>query len=426
MRKSLIFVTFVVLISILALSVRALPVSLEAVKVDGSDLDPWGYTKLDLERGQSFDLSVRVMSYENLSDVEVTTFISGYEYSDRQPLSASSGTFDMEAYTSYVKKMKLTLPSNVAGDNYKLRILVTNRNGYTSNFDYDLKISQPRHDVEIKDVVLNPSTEVQAGHALLGSVRVRNYGQKDESSLKAKISIPGLGVSAVHYLDELDSEEATTSEELFLRIPNCAIPGTYTVKTTVEYDEGYALASKDSTIVVTAGDLCTQGTQSSGQSGQAGGQSIVTFGAEMQEISVGQGGAIYPITIQNTGTNSKTYVISLDGADFADYKISPSNMITLLAGQSKTAYVYMAAKPTTSSGLQTFIVSVTADSDVKQAALKANVKGGSTTAKPMSGASVQNAVLAVFIVLVVVLVILGLVLAFSKKNDSETEKGKYY
>ena len=413
----------VVLMSMVAINASAIPVMLQSVKIDGTDLDASGVTTLDLERGQTFNLNVNTISNQSLRDVEITAFISGYEYNDVNPISATTSTFDMAVNTNYVKKMQLTLPSNVQNDNYKLRIIVSDRNGATSTFQYNLLISRPRHDVEIKDVILNPSDSVQAGHALLASVRVRNYGQMDESSLKATVSIPALSLSAVHYLDQLDSENATTSEELFLRIPNCATPGLYTVKTTVTYDEGYSLASKDSTILVSAGDLCTQNGNSGSQNN---GQSIVTFGAEMQEISVGQGGAIYPVTIQNTGSTQKTYIVSVEGADFADFKISPSNVITLPGGQTQTAYIYMTAKPTANAGLQTFVVTVKADADSKQAVLKANVKTGAAT-KPMYSISIQNAVIAVFIVLVVILIILGLVLAFSRKSDSDNEsKGKYY
>lgn len=412
----------VVLMSMVAINASAIPVTLQSVKIDGTELDATGFTTLDLERGQTFDLNVNAMATQSISNVEIQAFISGYEYNDVNPISASTSTFDMAAYTNYVKKMQLTLPSNVQQDNYQLRIIVSDRNGDTSIFQYNILISRPRHDIEIKDVILNPSDSVQAGHALLASVRVRNYGQMDESSLKATVSIPGLGVSAVHYLDQLDSENATTSEELFLRIPNCAVPGLYTVKTTVSYDEGYSLVSKDSTILVAAGDLCTQ----SGTGQNNNGQSIITFGSELQDISVGQGGAIYPVTIQNTGSTQKTYIVSVEGADFADYKISPSNVMILPGGQTQTAYIYMTAKPTATAGLQTFVVTVNADADSKQAVLKANVKTGNVT-KPASSINVQNAVLAVFIVLVVILIILGLILAFSRKSDSDNEsKGKYY
>ena len=114
-------------------------------------------------------------------------------------------------------------------------------NSATVEKTYELDIGTQRHSVEIRDVVLSPNTEVKAGRALLATVRVRNRGEQAEDGVKIVVSIPKLGVSAADFIDRLekegDKDDQATSEEMFLRIPDDAETGKYTVRVEVFYDD---------------------------------------------------------------------------------------------------------------------------------------------------------------------------------------------
>ena len=61
---------------------------LESVKVDGTTLSSTMLTKVDLERGNTFDVRIQMNSGDyDLKDVELSVFISGYEYNDVKSIS---------------------------------------------------------------------------------------------------------------------------------------------------------------------------------------------------------------------------------------------------------------------------------------------------------------------------------------------------
>jgi len=109
--------------------------------------------------------------------------------------------------------------------------------------------------LEITNISFNPSNEVESGRALLTTVRVQNIGEKDEENIKVEVNIPDLGLSASDYIDEIGAGESKTSEELYMRIPECVEAKDYSVKITVEYDEEYETVSVEKMITVT-GDVC--------------------------------------------------------------------------------------------------------------------------------------------------------------------------
>ena len=103
---------------------------------------------------------------------------------------------------------------------------------FTKSYNFD--VESVRHSLTIKDVVFSPETRVKAGRALLSTVRIKNTGDKDEDSIKITVAIPELDLSASDYIEELDEGKSTTSEELYMRVPNCAEAGDYEAVVTVK------------------------------------------------------------------------------------------------------------------------------------------------------------------------------------------------
>jgi len=398
----------------------AVPVSVEEIKLDGN-VYVSGDT-LHVERGEKLDISVKIEGTGNASNVEIRAFIAGYEYSDHEETSDSTHIFDIENGITYVKKFDIQLPSKLDQDSYKLRLFVADRDGTANEFTYNLKVGTKRHALEIKDVVFSPENKVRQGGVLLSTVRVKNAGERDEDGLRIKVAIPELDVSASDYIDEIEAEETKTSEELLLRIPKCAAAKDYKIVTSIEYDESYETIVEESTIRVQDSGICETASTTTSP------KTIITVGPEMQDVVKGQGGAIYPLTLSNAGSTSKTFTITAQAGDWANVKMSPSNVVTLGANEAKAVYVYVSAKDDASAGEHMFAISVkSGEQTLKEIALKANVVEPATKS---SWDKVKKGLEVGLVVLVVLLVILGLIIGFNRlkadDDDEDLEAGQTY
>jgi uncharacterized membrane protein len=298
-------------------------------------------------------------------------------------------------------------------DIYGLRVRFEDRTaGVTHTYNFD--VTSVRHELTIKDVVFSPESKVKAGRALLSTVRIQNTGSKTEDSIKVSVSVPDLDLSASDYIEELKQGESTTSEELYMRVPNCAESGQYEAIVSVTYHDGEKVISQKKTITVIDGDVCEVKASSAASSGKT----IITVGPETQNVVAGEGGVIYPLTLSNTGAETKTYTIGVNAGDWADVKVSPSNVVVLNGGESKAVYVYVSAKEGAAAGEKVFGVSISSGSEVlKEITLKANVAEKSSS---LSG--LKKGLEIGLVVLVVLLVILGLIIGFNKLKGDEEDK----
>lgn len=419
--KSLVsLVSVFVLIILGSLAVSAAPLTIDKVEVNGDTVTTTDTNRLDLERGQDLDVKVRMSATSNSSNVEVSAFISGFEFNRNQPISDVTPTFDVESGVTYVKKLKLRLPDLAEEDNYLLRIMVTDRFGTELVQNFKVKVDVPRHNLAIKAVVLNPESVV-AGRALLATVRVKNMGEKDEEGIKVKVSIPDLGVSATDFIDELEADESTTSEELYLRIPQCAKPGDYDVKVSLDFNEGFDDVSTTKTVEVLASETCPQVS--------GGERTVIVVSTEPQAVSVGGSGTVYPISITNAGSTTKVYTLAVDSsASWATTRMSPSNVVTVGPGEARAVSLYVAANSGTPDGERVFTVSVKDQSGrtLEQLVMKANVISSS------GGFGGLRKYLEVgLVVLVVLLIVIALIFIFSKlfrgqDEEEEAEPKTYY
>jgi uncharacterized membrane protein len=404
---------------------------IEWVKINGDKFDfADGDEVLRIERGDTLDIRVKLHASENIEDVEIAADILGYEYNDFARISDSTALFDMDADDTEVKELTLIMPANADKDKYDLRIRVAGRTGPSNEQRVALKLVGARHQVNIKDVILSPSNSVQAGRALLATVRVKNYGEQDEDGVKITVDIPALGVSASDYIDELEEDESTTSEELYLRVPNCAEAGLYDVVVTVEFDEGYERDTASTGILVTEGELCKPVGEDTEPTAPSTPQTVISVGATSQDVAMGAGGVVYPVTITNAGKSSKTYTMSVEGADsFADVSISPSSTMVVNGGETKSAFVFLTAKSTAAEGQRMFTLTVSSGGEVlQQIPLTANVVRGQQTFGAFPWERVKRGLEIGLVVLVILLVILGLIIGFNKLkgNEQGSDNKTYY
>jgi len=419
MKNTISVLLTIFLVSVLAVGmVSALP-DVEYIKINGDEFISGD--QLEVERGDELDIRVKLNASDNETDIEIRAEVLGYEYSDHEPIFARVHTFDLDYGDTTYKDLTISLPDKMDKDYYDLRVTVGTRTGESDEYTFRLHLKGIKHSLTIKDVIFNPEPSVESGRALLTTVRVKNIGEKDEESIKVKVTIPELGLSASDYFDEIEDGESETSEELYMRIPECVKAKDYTVKITVEYDEGYETISTEKMITVT-GDVCAAEEPVEKKT-------VITVGPETQKVAQGAS-VIYPLTISNAGNTARTYVVSIDGAEsWSTVEVTPSNLVVLNAGESKAVYVSVAADDDAAAGEHMFVLSVkSGDTILKQVTLKADV-----TAEKSSGAlSIKRGLEIGVIILVVLLVILGLIIGFNKLRETgdeeseEPDKGETY
>jgi hypothetical protein len=406
-------------------TVSALPVDILEVELDEDTLDPYGENSIRaIDRNNEFEVKVRVKALEDVDDAQIEVVLRGYDNDDR--VEDIYDVFDMRENRTYVKEFTLDFPYRLDKDEYRLRVRIDDRNGDTTQIDYEIAIEADRHAMMIKDVIFSPSNSVVAGRSLLTTVRLENIGMvDDDEGIRVSVTIPELGISAADYIDELDDDDSVSSEELYLRIPACTTPGVYQAIIEVVYDDGDEVESLTRFVTVTEGDLCP------GQEEPEQPKTIITVGPTTQDVTPGEGGVIYPLTISNAGNDARTYVVTADGyQSFADVSISPQNIVVLQPGEAKAMFVQLSAKEDAAAGEKMFTLTVTSGSEtLKQFVLKANVQESQEPAVDASRwASVKRVLEIGLVVLVVLLVILGLIIGFSRLrgNDEEfdDEEGK--
>jgi uncharacterized membrane protein len=411
MKKKLVGLLTIFLIGILSISsLVSAAITIDGVELDDSSLGDGTNVIMGVERGEEFKIKVSATSSTDLSDVQVEAYIRGYDHDDR--IEDITDVFDMKQGVTYVKKLTLEFPERMDQDRYQLRIRVEGRDGAIAYNDYDLEVDTLRHSISVKDVIFSPEGSVKAGRALLTSVRLRNYGEKDEEGIKVKVSIPDLEISAADYIDELESDESTTSEEIYLRIPSCTDEGTYDAKIEVTFDDGDERIVKNEQVKVVSDETCVNNQKSDSAM-----KPTIVYSSDAQDVSTS--GTIYPITISNPTNNAKTVTFSIKGVEvFGSSKVSPSNVVLLDAKETKTIYVYISANKNTKSGIYSFTTTVSGLGESSQEImLSANVVESSN-----GFTSVKKLLEVGLVILVVILVILGLIIGFNKlKNDDDED-----
>jgi len=417
MMKKLFSLLAVLIISVLMSSMAFAATIVEFVKVNGDEVTESSTNFiLDVDRGDELDVKVRLKSDADLNDVQIEAVLRGID--SRETVDDITDTFDMKANVSYTHTLSLPLIDRINQDKYKMRIRISDRDSATVEKTYELDIGTERHDIEVKDVVLSPSTEVKAGRALLVTVRVRNRGEKDEDGVKVVVSIPDLGVSAADFIDELEAEDKdddqATTEEMFLRIPDDAKTGEYEVVVDVFFDDLDKKSSYKTSIFVLGEDKVAE-------TPKADEKTIITVAVDKQSATKGQEVA-YPLALTNAGTSDKTYIVRADGATWASFRVAPSNILVIGAGESKAFTVYASAGKDAPVGEQTFTVTISSnDKTLKQLPLSMNVQesaGG-------DGTSTLKRSIEVGLVVLVILLVIGLIIVgFSKLRGDKEEEGK--
>ena len=390
-------------------------------------------TYLELERGETFEVKVRIKSKigtrQKVEDVEVNAFISGYEHSSSEKIFDSSRPFDLIYGQEVVKKLTLTMPERAEADNYWLRVIVSGKKGHAHTKQYGIRIQPSDSEVVVSDFEISPEDKIRAGGSIIGNVRIKNLGDSSEKDVKVTVKMPEISVYNVpsaHYIEELEEGESASSE-FVLRTNACTRPGLYEVVADITYDGGDKKVTSKKAITITEGN-CNQNQDrvpTNNRQAEVEGKTILAYSTETQRMVSGSESA-YPITLTNTGTSRKSYMLAVEPVNWASMRVSPSNVMVVEGGSTKTAYVYATANER-AEGNYGFTVSVKDSSGetLQTVAMRAEVAasgGGSAVSGDLT-----STLTAGLVIVVALFVAVGLVVAFRKnKNNEDGESQTYY
>lgn len=415
---------FVFLMAFIALSaaVSAVNLQISSVDINGRTIQSTdtSTTANDYSRGQALDINVCVLALADVQNAQIRAFIPGYDYATNEPskISDMTDTFNLKQGHEECFDMSLQVPTLIDVDYFKLRVTADDRDGESVLENYQLYLTgiSKKNAIEIKDFSLDPQ-EVIAGRAFTGKIEIHNLADITVNDLKLTMSIPELNIKVSEYMDSIDSDKTKTFEELLLRIPECTKPGNYDVEMIVDFNS-FSETQSAGSISVTAGDTCATAAT---PTAPVQDNTIVSV-PNLQEVTQGTS-VVYPVVINNAGSASQTYTLSVTGAStWSTTRIDPSSVLVVPAGQSKTAYVYVGTNNNVELGDKAFTLSIDSGSDSKSVPLVARITKSTTT----DLSSFKNALEIGLVILVVILIIVGLVIGFNKMKDNKQETEPYY
>jgi len=216
-----------------------------------------------VERGDTISVEVYFVGTGETTDVNIKTWLGGYEYDNVQ---ASSEMFDVEDGVSYKKTLQLELPDDlIAEQDYTVYVELYD-DVESEQWSSTVRVSKERHLLSIQDVIVE---DAEAGDYTSVTVRLENMGDKKEEDVKVTVSVPELGIEKSTYLDELTNEEIDNEDEedsgdvtLTFQIPADAETGDYTVEVDVTYNKGYDTVESSTTMSVEALEVAEEAEDS--------------------------------------------------------------------------------------------------------------------------------------------------------------------
>lgn len=373
---------------------------------------------LFVERGETLDIRASVESNDtfDVENAQIEAWVAGYRHVDeeRDKVTDYTDAFDLPAGNTRDFDMEIKVPVDIDQKNAKLRIAVSDENSpEVQLYNYQLNIEGSDEDeaIQIRDFVVSPRSTIEAGRAASFNVRVQNYGDRDIGDASLRVRIPALDLQVFESINELDEGEVQSFESLLLRIPQGTEPGDYTVEAEVEFDDF------ESTMVT---DTVTVEAPESEEDNRPEQQTQVTA-PDQVDINAGGQTSVFPILVENQGTQSQTYTLGARGVNtWGTATFKPGNVVIVEPGQSKTVYLRLTADRNT-TGDKTFTVNVDTNGDTNSFTAVANVQAAQQQPSDDGQSTVRTILEWALVVLIVVLIVLGLVLLFRQGSDDQEQ-----
>tara|TARA_Y100000310_G_scaffold144893_3_gene144184 strand:- start:10325 stop:11629 length:1305 start_codon:yes stop_codon:yes gene_type:complete len=388
----------------------------EIKKVLVDNLDITG-SSFDVKRDSDVLIEVWIegTGNETIPDVRAEAKVLGYEFG---VISDLTNIFAIEGGRLYKKTLRLHIPKDIdASEEYTLRIEVSDKKEEIKK-ELNFHIDEQRHSLNIFDIVLNPSSRIQAGQALFPSVVVENLGAMKEENIKVTVSVPELGITAVNYLDELITqrqeerrtfnlrEESSERIDFLLRVPEDTKTGEYTLKIEVLYNRGHSVLSSTRTFAV-------QGVETKEV------DTVINIDSTSKSTEAGKE-VIYKVMFANLGTERGIYSVQVDGVSWAQHRVEPG-FVTVAPDATAEALIYITPNSNVEAKNYVSVVRVMLGREIiNEFTLNTNVQ--SATEEQATTSALKTTLAVVFSVLVIALIILGLVIAFRKIGKSDEDE----
>ncbi len=406
--KKILAMLFALLLVLTTVSASSSNYGIADVKID--DVSATG-SVVDVVRGEQLPVEVWIKATGNKDNVKVRAEIDGYEYGS---ISDVSDVFEVESGVTYKKTLTLDIPSDLdASETYTLTVKVSDKTD-SEEKDFDVRVKESRHSLSIQDVIFRPSSSIDADSALFVSVRLENIGYKKEEDIKVSLTIPDLGVSTSDYLAELitqnaedtnNDDESSAQVELFARIPADAKTGDYKAEVEVTYNNGHSTLKETKTLHV-------KGIVSAELS-----NSMISVDAASKAVAPGSE-VVYKLMFANFEAEKAVYSAEVTGVGaFAAARVDPA-IVTIMPDETGEMYVKLTANANAEAGKHAFTVKIKSNGKtVKELNLEADVQ-----AQASSMGSLKSVLQIGFAVLAIILVVLGLIIAFKKLKEDEGEE----
>ena len=395
-----------ILFALVALLFLAIVPSALAMTVNVKDI---AAGPVSVQIGEIIPITVTHAASSNMSDVVITAELA---YNGRK-VDVESKTIDMISGTTYTETLNLKIPTNikttVPGESYKLSVRMQDNNGNEiASAQYQIMVQRADDEIVIQKVM---TSYAKSGEPLIVTVVVKNTGSDAIDDVYAKVSIPELGsnVVAEERMGDVasidtDEDEDTATKDIALRIPVDAEDGTYTLNVEVYNDN-------DDVSVSTTKSIYLEGITPAEKFVE------VVPTAVSQDVEQGKT-ATYNLRIANIGDATKTFSISIEGAEgWATSKVNPLD-VTLSPESSQVVAVTITAANNALAGEHNFVVKVSSDDAVKSISLTANVDENS--------GKVDTLLISVIVLAIVLVVLIAILVKTRKSGDELAEAEESY
>ncbi|MFH0752720.1 MAG: hypothetical protein V1914_03955 [archaeon] len=406
------------ILAVLILAIVAIPAAMATtvtfdseVKINGHEITT--LDTLDVERGETLDLDLLVTASEDVEDLRWKIWIGGYE----DLLEEKTGLFDLKAGVTKVKSLSIDIPADMdADETYTLHVELINGD-VEEEVPLNIEISKARHLLVVDDVIVSQNT-VEAGEDVVVKVRVENMGSYEED---VTVTVSAFGVSASDFIEDLaeldldaasyDDYDNAKSVSMVLNVPEDTAAGKYDLVVELSYNRGRELVSETLTLTV-AGEVAEQAAETSVEG-------VITVDATTKTLAQGEEKA-YKLAFANLGDKAQLYTVRAVGTQlWGNVRVEPS-LIAVPAGEVVEAYVYLNANEDAELGNHVFTLQVSAGNDLaKEIMLGAKVTEKVSTVSAGSLLQYSSTLKLAFVGLVVLLVIVGLFIAFRKLKEDE-------
>ncbi len=393
---------------------RQLDISIDSVELEDNFIAENENNFIIIESaGKKLDVRVRLTSLEDAEDAHVDAVLA---FENGDVVSDATTTFDISDGQGIVKRLELPLIADFEQNNFKLKVRITDAEGNSEEKVYGLKVSRQSFPFVISSIALSPEDNAESGKALIARLSFKNSGVVPLEGISAKVSIPELGISSTKFVDQIKNSGRLSEvrEDFILKILDDAPTGTYTLRSEIASQFGGNSEVKEIPVFILGKDE---------QNHQIVNDKLLIKIPIVRQEVFADSEVIYPITFTNQGPDAETYTLLLDGADWANLRLSESNTFVLAPKESKTLNVYVSSKED-AKGEQLFTATVKNNGEVLQ---NIPLKGEIAPAQSALGISLKGVLQTILIAAVVLLAVIGLIFGVRQlmyDDEYESEEAK--